>query len=174
MNSTPKDLIMWVGAIPYKLWEGFANEARVRGVCKRVRVQPRGIVTGQSRCYLIHGQRVLTKVPVRVHSFQKKDGQCRYCGITREGYSQTLNICQEHNVRRAGKPIAFIYGYFPIERVWQATDEDIQNTPKRECGSLKKDGWYISGPLSEFTEPKRYTGPAYVGFRYTERVTVGE
>lgn len=173
-NESVKDLIMWVGAKPYKTWLSFATEARVRGVCKRVLKAPRNITLGESRCYLIHGERVLSKVPVRVHSFQKKDGQCRYCGLSRNTVSEIPIECGEHMARRCTKSRRFIYGYFVIEKVMIADDEDADKVLDRMCGRLKEGGTYLLGPLTEYPTPKPYTGPSYVGFRYTERVTLGD
>jgi len=188
MTAAARDLIMWVGSGPYPTWRAFADEAHAMGVCKRVRAVPRGIVVGQSKCYLLHGERISTKVPIRVHMFQKKTGICRFCGISRDGYSQNLTECNEHMVRRAGKPRSFLYGYFVIEDVLvvgigqDAQDKLLKAHPgmnfaslstesaeamsDRHCGSLKQDAIYLRGPLTEFPEPKPWQGGSYVGFRY--------
>ena len=166
MTAQARDLIMWVGSGPYPTWRAFADEAHAMGVCKRVRAVPRGIVTGQSKCYLLHGERISTKVPIRVHMFQKKTGICRFCGISRDGYSQNLTECSEHMVRRAGKPRSFLYGYFVIEEIATPTFEEVDRTPERGCGKLTTAGIYLRGPLTEFPEPKPWQGGSYVGFRY--------
>ena len=166
MTAQARDLLMWVGSGPYPTWRAFADEARAMGVCKRVRTVPRGIVTGQSKCYLLHGERISTKMPIRVHVFHKKTGICRFCGISRDGYSQNLTECSEHMVRRAGKPRSFLYGYFVIEEILKATEWTVENVSDRACGSLVTGGIYLRGPLTEFPEPKPWQGESYVGFRY--------
>jgi hypothetical protein len=67
-----------------------------------------------------------------------------------------------------------IFGYFEIEHVFQALADYASDEPERLCGNMKEGAWYITGPLFEYPTPKPYTGPSYVGFRYTERVTLGE
>jgi hypothetical protein len=48
-----RDLLMWVGEKYYPHIVDFVEEARTKGVCKRVPAPP-DITTGESRCYLLH------------------------------------------------------------------------------------------------------------------------
>lgn len=48
-----RDLLMWVGAKYYPRIVDFVEEAREKGVCKRVPNVP-NITPGESRCYLLH------------------------------------------------------------------------------------------------------------------------
>jgi len=188
MTSQARDLIMWVGSGPYPTWRVFADEAHAMGVCKRVRTVPRGIVTGQSKCYLVHGERVVTQVESSKHGWRKIGLTCRYCGIGMEPNSQNPAPCRVHKVRRAGKPKRAIYGYFVIddvlvvgrdqeaqERYMKAyptvdfcfkSDEQAATVPDRGCGSLNIGAIYLRGSLTEYPEPKPWQGGSYVGFRY--------
>jgi hypothetical protein len=161
-----RDLIMWVGSKPYATWEGFANEARIMGVCKRVRQVPVGIQIGVSKCYLLHGQRVHTKVESTAHIYAKVGGMCRFCGIDRTANSQNPTPCKTHLLRRTGKPRRSIYGYFVIEEVLGATEVEERDTPERQCGKVKMGAIYLKGPLTEYPEPKPWPGDTFVGFRY--------
>lgn len=164
--SLPRDLIMWVGARPYPTWRSFADEALRMGVCKRVRQVPRGIMTGQSKCYLLHGERVRTSVESTKHQFTRVGEMCRFCGIDLEANSQNPAPCRVHKLRRTEKPQRSLYGYFVIEDVSIATKELADITPERMCGKIEPNGFYLRGPLTEYPEPKPWPGDTFVGFRY--------
>ena len=188
MTAQARDLIMWVGSKPYPSWESFAKEARVMGVCKRVRQVPVGIVIGVSKCYLLHGERVQTKVESTAHQYRKVTDTCLFCGVARIVNSQKPGPCRVHMVRRTGKPKRSCYGYFVIEDVMmvgkdqEAQDKLMKAYPtvdfcfksaiaaqevgERGCGSLKLGAMYIRGPLTEYPEPMTWQGNTFVGFRY--------
>jgi hypothetical protein len=190
-----KDLVMWVGAKPYPTWRSFADEAKARGVCKRVRSVPKGITSGQSRVFLIHGERVTEKIRILRHSFRKANGICRYCGLSETEHSQTLKPCVERVVTRTGKPLAFIYGYFTVSDVLVVTNdpksaekymkaypemdfcfkstEQAATEQDRGCGRLKNEAIYLRGPLAEFKDLIPWSGPAFVGYRYFDANTFG-
>jgi len=142
---------------------GFSSSS---GHLVRVRTTPRGIVVGQSKCYLAHGERYVTQVESSKHGFSKIGNVCRYCGIGFEPNSQNPAPCRAHQVRRAGKPRSFLYGYFVIEEILKATEWTVESTSERGCGSLVTGGIYLRGPLTEFPEPKPWSEDTCVGFRY--------
>jgi len=171
MTTQPKDLIMWVGSKPYPTWQAFANEARAMGVCKRVRIVPRDIQIGVSRCFLLHGERVKALVESTVHSYCESSGLCHYCDIDRTANSQNPTPCTVHKIKRTGKPRRFIMGYFVIEEILKATVDDMTEKTDRLCGSLVPGGSYLKGPLTELPEPKPWPGNTFVGFRYYTEAT---
>jgi len=171
MTTQARDLIMWVGSGSYPTWRAFATEAHAMGVCKRVRTVPRGIISGQSKCFLAHGERVVTQVESLTHGWQKIGLTCRYCGIGFDQHSRNPAPCRLHMLRRVGKPRSFLYGYFVIEEILSATQEVADKTPDRGCGKLNPGAIYLLGPLTEFPEPKPWQGGSYVGFRYYTEMT---
>ena len=48
------DYLMWVGALHYPTVDSFIDEARKRGVCKRVGRLPKNFVLGKSRIFFAH------------------------------------------------------------------------------------------------------------------------
>ena len=188
MTTQARDLIMWVGSKPYPSWESFAKEARTMGVCKRVRQIPKGIVIGQSKCYLLHGERVRTQIESTAHMWTKIGRTCRFCGIGFDQNSQNPAPCRVHKLRRCGKPRRFLMGYFVIEDVLIVgsdqesqekymkaypntdfcfkSDEQALQVGDRGCGSLQKGAMYLRGPLTELTATKLWPGNTFVGFRY--------
>ena len=62
MATQTRDLIMWVGSTYYRSWRSFADEAKTRGVSKRVRSVPKGIQIDVSRVFLLHGERAITHI----------------------------------------------------------------------------------------------------------------
>ncbi len=166
MTAQARDLLMWVGSGPYPTWRAFADEAARMGVCKRVRAVPRGIVSGQSKCYLAHGERVVTQVESVKHGFRKIGKVCRFCDIGFETNSQNPAPCRVHKLRRTGKPRRAMYGYFVIEEILKATKWTVENVSDRACGSLVTGGIYLRGPLTEVPEPKPWSEDTFVGFRY--------
>ena len=158
------------------------------GVCKRVRQIPKGIVIGQSKCYLLHGERVRTMIESTAHMWTKIGRTCRFCGIGFDQNSQNPAPCRVHKLRRCGKPRRALYGYFVIEDVMivgsdqEAQDKYMKAYPtvdfcfksderadvvlERGCGRLLKGAMYLRGPLTEYPEPKPWLGNTFVGFRY--------
>ena len=192
-SQQARDLIMWVGSTYYSSWRSFADEAKTMGVCKRVRQIPSGIQIGVSRVFLLHGERVHTRVESTVHSYCESSGLCHYCGIDRTANSQNPTPCTVHKIRRTGKPKRSIMGYFVIEDVLivgseqEAQDklmkaypevdfcfkstEQAQQVGERGCGQLKIGAMYLRGPLTELPEPKPWPGNTFVGFRYYTEAT---
>jgi hypothetical protein len=171
MTAQARDIIMWVGAEAYKTWRAFADEAARMGVCKRVKSRPNGITLGQSKCYLIHGERISTMTEIAEHSFVGKKGekltQCRYCSA-----NDFQNVfCISRKVRRVGKPRRTIMGYFVIEHLWIPDETLADVTEDRLCGRPKVGGIYLCGPLTELAEPIPWPGDTFVGYRYYQAAT---
>lgn len=166
MATQARDLIMWVGSTYYSSWRAFADEARTMGVCKRVREAPKGIQIGVSKCYLLHGERVHTKVESTTHSYMESSKLCRYCGIDQTANSQNPAPCKTHLLRRTGKPRRSIYGYFVIEDVLKCDTDTVDTNTERLCGSQVIGAIYLKGPLTEYPTPKPWLGDTFVGFRY--------
>jgi len=166
MATQARDLIMWVGSKPYPSWRSFADEAKIRGVSKRVRAVPKGIQIGVSRVFLLHGARVTTHVESTAHSYMKITDTCHYCGVARITNSQNPGPCKVHKIRHHEKPLKFLCGYFVIEKILTATEQDAAYEEVRGCGSLEAGAIYLRGPLTEYPEPKPWPGNTFVGFRY--------
>ena len=91
---------------------------------------------------------------------------CRYCGVARITNSQNPAPCKVHKLRHHEKPVRAMYGYFVVEKVLKATEQDVAYEEDRGCGKLEEGAIYLRGPLTEYPEPKPWSGDTFVGFRY--------
>jgi hypothetical protein len=64
-----------------------------------------------------------------------------------------------------------MYGHFVIEEILKPTPEEGAKTPLRGCGAVKPGAIYLYGPLTEYSEPKPWSGDTFVGFRYYTEAT---
>lgn len=158
-----RDLLMWVGAKYYPHIVDFVEEARRKGVCKRVPALP-DITPGESRCYLLHrdggrrprclGYFTISDVAVLVTPETVCDLQDKYtCGALykeRSDFPEGERGCGEMKVGGC---------YIVSEAVWKATNAYFSELPR-----------YNDLILHSFPFPKLPAEyPNFRGISYIER-----